>query len=221
MQLPKGFADFCRIGYFMEVFKYVVTAVCGYLLGSISFSIAISRLALGGDVRDKGSGNAGATNMARVFGMRAGVFTLFGDAAKAGISMLIGWFLLGESGLAVGALSCLLGHCFPLYYNLKGGKGVSAGAAVALAIDWRVFLVAAAAFALAVLLTRKVSLGSICASLSVAVSALLFNVPDQRVFLAIVAAALVIFQHRGNIKRLINNTEPDFRPAKAKNDKTF
>lgn len=200
----------------MEIFKYAVTAVCGYLLGSISFSIAISSLVLGGDVREKGSGNAGATNMARVFGMRAGLFTFLGDAAKSGIAMLIGWLLLGEGGLAVGALACLLGHCFPIYYNLKGGKGVSAGAAVALAIDWRVFLIAAAVFAIAAVLSKKVSLGSICAAIGMAVSALAFELSDERVFVAIAAALLIIIQHRGNIKRLIANTEPDFHPAKAK-----
>lgn len=200
----------------MEIFKYVVTAVCGYLLGSISFSIAISSLVLGGDVREKGSGNAGATNMARVFGMRAGLFTFLGDATKSGVAMLIGWLLLGEGGLAVGALACLLGHCFPIYYNLKGGKGVSAGAAVALAIDWRVFLIALALFSIAVILSKKVSLGSIAAAVGVAVSAPLLQLSDERIFIAIAAALLIIIQHRGNIKRLINNTEPDFHPAKAK-----
>lgn len=199
----------------MEITKYLLAIIGGYLLGSLSMSILLSRSVLGGDVRKKGSGNAGATNMARVYGMKAGVLTLAGDVAKAALAMLIGWLLLGDQGLAASGIACLVGHCFPIYHNFKGGKGVSVGAAIALAVDWKVFLWVVAAFLLGALLSKKVSLGSICAAVSITIAALVFQVSTPRLILCIVGMVLVVFQHRENIKRLINGTEADFCPAKA------
>lgn len=198
----------------MEIYKYILVAFAGYMLGSLSMSIVLSRAVLGEDVRRKGSGNAGATNMARVYGLKAGVLTLGGDVLKASLSMLIGWLLLGDVGLALGGIASLVGHCFPVYYNFRGGKGVSVGAAVALAIDWRVFLSVVLVFALAAFLSKKVSLGSVCAAVTISIASLIFQVSAARLILAVFGMLLVVFQHRENIKRLINGTEPDFKPAK-------
>lgn len=198
----------------MEIYKYILVAFAGYMLGSLSMSIVLSRGVLGEDVRRKGSGNAGATNMARVYGLKAGVLTLGGDVLKASLSMLIGWLLLGDVGLALGGIASLVGHCFPVYYNFRGGKGVSVGAAVALAIDWRVFLSVVLVFALAAFLSKKVSLGSVCAAVTISIASLIFQVSAARLILAVFGMLLVVFQHRENIKRLINGTEPDFKPAK-------
>lgn len=198
----------------MEIYKYILVASAGYLLGSLSMSIILSRAVLGEDVRRKGSGNAGATNMARVYGLKAGALTLGGDVLKAALSMLIGWLLLGDVGLALGGIASLVGHCFPVYYNFRGGKGVSVGAAVALAIDWRVFLSIVLVFALAAFLSKKVSLGSVCAAVAISITSLIFQVSTPKLILAVFGMLLVVFQHRENIKRLINGTEPDFKPAK-------
>lgn len=198
----------------MEIYKYILVASAGYLLGSLSMSIILSRAVLGEDVRRKGSGNAGATNMARVYGLKAGALTLGGDVLKASLSMLIGWLLLGDVGLALGGIASLVGHCFPVYYNFRGGKGVSVGAAVALAIDWRVFLSIVLVFALAAFLSKKVSLGSVCAAVAISITSLIFQVSTPKLILAVFGMLLVVFQHRDNIKRLINGTEPDFKPAK-------
>lgn len=198
----------------MEIYKYILVAFAGYMLGSLSMSIVLSRAVLGEDVRRKGSGNAGATNMARVYGLKAGVLTLGGDVLKASLSMLIGWLLLGDVGLALGGIASLVGHCFPVYYNFRGGKGVSVGAAVALAIDWRVFLSVVLVFALAAFLSKKVSLGSVCAAVTISIASLIFQVSAARLILAVFGMLLVVFQHRENMKRLINGTEPDFKPAK-------
>lgn len=203
----------------MEILKYLLTIAAGYLLGSLSMSILLSRGVLGGDVRSKGSGNAGATNMARVYGMKAGVLTLGGDVVKASLSMLLGWALLGDAGIAAGGVACIVGHCFPVYYGFKGGKGVSVGAAVALAVDWRAFVIVVAVFAAAALLSKKVSLGSISAAVALIVSALIIGVGTPKLVLAICSAALVIFQHRENIKRLIKGTEPDFKAASPERKK--
>ena len=199
----------------MIILKYISVLLLSYLMGSVSFSILMSKLFLGGDVRKKGSGNAGATNMARVYGMKAGVFTLLGDMLKAVISMVVGWILLGDNGIAVGGLACLIGHCFPVLHGFHGGKGVSVGAAIALAVDWRVFLVVVAAFLLAALLSRKVSLGSVCGAVAITVAAFIFHVSTPRLILSIIGMIIVIFQHRENLSRLIKGTEPDFRAAKT------
>ena len=197
----------------MDFLKYAFILVGGYLLGSVSVSIIFSRLK-GRDVREQGSGNAGATNMARAFGLGAGFLTLAGDFLKAVIVMTISRALAGDWGLMLGGAACITGHCFPVFYRFRGGKGISVGAAIGLAIDWRVFVGIVLVFLLAAFLSKKVSLGSICAAVAIIVLSLLFGVSTPRLILAIYAAALAIFQHRANIKRLAEGTEPDFKAAK-------
>lgn len=198
----------------MDIWKYALIAVLGYLLGSVSASILLSRIALGGDVRGKGSGNAGATNMARVYGLGAGFLTLGCDMLKAILATGLGSLLMGDAGLALGGICCMVGHCFPVFHKFRGGKGISAGAALGLMIDWRVFLCIIAVFLIVAFLSKKVSLGSLAASVAITVSSLIFSVSTPKLVLAIVAMCLAIFQHRGNIRRLIQGTEPDFKAAK-------
>ncbi len=197
----------------MEALKYIFICLGGYLLGSVSISIILSRM-LGVDVRKKGSGNAGATNMARSYGLVAGFATLAGDFLKAVIVMYVGWRLCGDWGVMAGGIACITGHCFPIFYDFRGGKGISVGAAIGLAIDWRVFVGIVIVFLIAAFLSKKVSLGSVCAAVAVIILSLLFAVPLPRLLLAIYAAALAIFQHRANIRRLSAGEEPDFRAAK-------
>ena len=208
----------------MNVIYIAIVVVAGYLLGSLSISILLSKNLLGRDVRRHGSGNAGATNMARVFGMHAGLLTLAGDMLKAAAAMLLGFWLLGErysllaafliTGMALGGVACLLGHCFPVLHGFKGGKGVSSGAMVALMIDWRVFLCVVGVFLAGAFLTKKVSFGSICGALTIFISAAALGVSTPRLILAAAGMLIVIARHRDNIVRLINGTEPDFKPAK-------
>lgn len=202
----------------MEIWKYALIAAAGYLLGSMSASILLSRLALGGDVRGKGSGNAGATNMARVYGWGMGFVTLGCDMLKAILSCWIGSRLLGDVGLALGGICCMLGHCFPVFHKFKGGKGISAGAALGLMIDWRVFVCIIAVFLIVAVLSKKVSLGSITACVAITVFSVVFGVGTPKIVLAAFAMCLAIFQHRGNIRRLLNGTEPDFKAAKKSKD---
>ena len=199
----------------MDILKYAFILIGGYLLGSVSFSIIFSR-ARGRDVREQGSGNAGATNMARAFGLGAGFLTLAGDFLKAVIVMAVSWALAGDWGLAAGGAACITGHCFPVFYHFRGGKGISVGAAIGLAIDWRVFVGIVAVFLIAAFLSKKVSLGSACAAVAIIVLSFVFAVPLPRLLLAIYAAALALFQHRANLKRLSEGTEPDFKAAKPK-----
>ena len=198
--------------------KFIVLFAVSYVLGSVNLSILISQ-GLGGDVREQGSGNAGATNMARAYGIWAGLLAMAGDMVKAVAAMLIGWWLLGDWGLFCSGAACIAGHCFPLLYTFRGGKGISVGGAIAFAIDWRVGLVVVGVFLIGAFSSKKVSLGSVLAALAVTVAAILFRVSTPRLLLAIFAMSLALFQHRENIKRLLAGTEPDFKAKKLKAEK--
>ena len=193
--------------------KLILIILFSYLLGSVSISILLSRFLFHDDVRAHGSGNAGATNVARVFGWGAGLVTFAGDFAKGLLSLYFGLWLLGEAGMAIAGISCLLGHCFPLYFQFKGGKAVSVGASVALMIDWRLFAAVMAVFILIALCTRLVSLASMSAVLALAILTVLLFPSPWRITLAIFTAALLLFMHRGNIKRLVRGEEPKFTPG--------
>lgn len=200
----------------MIILKYILTAVCAYFFGSVSVSILLSRSVMNADVRAHGSGNAGATNMARVFGLRMGAVTLAGDMLKAALAMLLGFALLGERGMCVAGALCLVGHCYPALHEFRGGKGVSVGTAVFLAADWRVLAVAVVFFTLAAFLSRKVSLGSLAAAVSGFAAAAYLALPLPRLLLVAFTMLLVILRHRENIIRLVRGTEPDFTLGSAK-----
>ena len=207
-----------RIKEWVCLLRYILCAVLGYLLGSFSASILISKYIFRRDVRKSGSGNAGAANTARVFGIGAGLLTLLGDFLKCLIAMLLTRALAGELGMCVGGMTCMLGHCFPLYFHFRGGKAVATGAAVALLIDWRVLAIALAVYLLAAVLFRFASLASLCAAAAIPVSSLILSVSMPRLVLAIFTFVLVAVMHRGNIARLLAGTEPKFsfgtRPTK-------
>jgi glycerol-3-phosphate acyltransferase PlsY len=198
----------------MTFLRTVLVIVVGYLLGSLSFSIILSRI-LGRDIRSQGSGNAGATNMARVFGWGAGAGTLMFDMLKAIVAMLIGRALLGEAGVCAGGIACMVGHCWPVFYHFKGGKGISAGAAVALMIDWRVLIAVLVIFFAVAVISKKVSLGSICASIGIFFATLIFAPRLPMLLLAFVGMCIAVYRHKENILRLRAGTEPDFHAARS------
>ena len=188
--------------------KYILAAVIAYLLGSVCSSIPLSKRCKGVDIRTKGSGNAGATNVARVFGLRMGFITLGLDMAKTVAAMLIGQQLCGVMGEAISGAFCIIGHCFPLYFGFKGGKGVSVGAALGLMTGIPVFAAIIGVFLATAFVSRKVSLGSILAAVSLPIFSILFGAETPIVIVNVFSAVLVIVMHRENIRRLINGTEP-------------
>ena len=200
----------------MDFLWYIILALCSYLLGCVSLSIILSKNVFGGDVRGMGSGNAGATNMARSFGMSAGVLTLLADALKAVIAMVIGNLLFGDLGLAIAGTCSLIGHCYPVFYGFKGGKGVSVGAAIAFAIDWKVGIFVVICFAIVAALTRRVSPSSISAAVGIVIAGLIFKVSTPELVMSVIGAILVIYRHKENIKRLIAGTEPEFKAGSSK-----
>ena len=206
----------------MEVLLPIISFVLGYLVGSINVSVIVSKIVYNSDVRKYGSGNAGATNMARVYGLVGGIIVLVGDFGKCILAMLLCGYFGGENSgeycrLLAGA-GCIIGHAFPLYFKFKGGKGVTVGAAIALMIDWKALVIILAVFVIVFIITRIVSASSISAAASlivVVVCFYLFQGPLQYVtllemLLGIFASVLVIALHHQNIKRLIDGTEKKF-----------
>lgn len=202
---------------------YIIIAVIAYLIGSINFGVIISKKMAGFDVREKGSGNAGSTNVLRTVGKKAAAITLVCDILKGIISVLIavfaGKFVKDVSPailVELSAIFVILGHTFPVFFNFKGGKGVATGLGILLIINWKIGLICLI-FALAIMaLTRMVSLGSISAAVLFAVlvvfagdfrNAFIVEFEFSFVIFAIILAGLVIFNHRSNLKRIMNGTE--------------
>ena len=144
-------------------------------------SVLLSKLVYKGDVRNYGSHNAGATNMARVYGLIGGIATLAGDFLKAIVAMLIPLlfkliykdFAYAELAYAIAGMGCFLGHAFPIFFGFKGGKGVTVGAAIALMTDWKAFLIILAVFVIAFMISKIVSVSSISAAVALVVTGVL------------------------------------------------
>lgn len=196
--------------------RYAFVILISYLCGSINSSIIVGKLSHGADVRSYGSGNAGITNYLRSFGSKNAFFVLLGDALKCVLPVLLAGALLGFEGKLVSGFFVILGHVFPIYYGFKGGKGVLSSAAFVLVLDYRIGAIALGIFAVIVLFTRYVSLGSV---VGVSVTPLLVYLfyEGNWFFVGITAliAVLVVFMHRENIRRLLNGTESRFKLKKT------
>lgn len=187
-----------------------------YLLGSLNFGIILSKIFFHEDIRNYGSGNAGATNMLRTYGKGFAALTLVCDMLKAALAVLFGALMLNPmalapvDGIALSALFVILGHCFPCFYRFKGGKGVATFAMVILITRPLVFLVLLFCFVVIVAGTKFISLGSIiCALLFPVFSQSLHGGIDAGWFnlAAVAIALLIVFMHRSNIKRLLAGKE--------------
>ena len=212
--MPASAMDWLR--YFAVVM--LPAAAIAYLCGCFNGAVIVSKYILRDDIRTHGSGNAGLTNFYRTFGGPLTLAVILTDALKAVAALLIGGMLLGGTfGQYWAALFCLLGHMFPCMFHFKGGKGILSGGTIALMIDWRIALVVWGGFLLLVLLTKYVSLGSIWAGASFPFTSW-FCYPDQPavIVLAFVTGALVVWQHRANIGRLLSGTENKFHLHKKK-----
>ncbi len=191
----------------ITVLAVLACIVIPYFLGSINFAIIISKSKHSEDIRNYGSGNAGMTNMLRTYGKSAAALTLFGDALKAFVSAVIGYVLLGYSGAYLTGLFCILGHIFPLYYKFKGGKGVVTAAVSILMCNWLVFVVVFIVFVIIVSFTKYISLASVMCMMIYPFLLYRFEGPGPNVIIALVIAAIIIFKHKENIKRLRQGKE--------------
>ena len=197
------------------MFPFFLTAVFSYLLGSIPFGYILLRTFRGQDVRQTGSGNIGATNVARS-SPALGILTLLLDALKGATAVAVTRALFPDQMrlAAIAALFAIIGHIFPVWLRFHGGKGVATGLGSFLMLAPKIVLIALGIFVVMVLAFRYVSLASI---VTVALFPLLAwllkaygNTPMVLVFMA-AASALIIAKHRGNIRRLCAGTEPHFQ----------
>lgn len=198
---------------------YIVVAIVAYLLGSISFSVLISKKLAGFDVRKKGSGNAGATNVLRSVGKKAAIITLICDVLKGVIAVLFAYIIgnifagLNNSMLIkLAGIFVIIGHTYPVFFEFKGGKGIATALGVLLITNWNIGLVCLFFALIVMAFTRIVSLGSLAAAalfplLVIFMTGDNFLVQGNYVLFAFVLSIIVIFNHRGNIRRLIMGNE--------------
>ena len=203
---------------------YIIVAVIAYLIGSVNFSILISKKMAGFDVREKGSGNAGTTNMLRSIGKKAAAITLICDILKGVISIAIA-IIVGnivknidkELLLQIAGIAVVLGHTFPIFFGFKGGKGVATSLGVLLMSNWQIGLICLVFAIVLMALTRMVSLGSCAAAVLFPVLTLFINQhytvltdgKNGRVYFvySVILAIIVLYNHRSNIKRILSGTE--------------
>ena len=199
---------------------YIIVTIIAYLIGSINFSIIISKKMAGFDVREKGSGNAGTTNMLRSVGKRAAALTLVCDILKGVVAVLVA-ILAGaiiknlDKSLLVqlSAIAVVIGHTFPIFFGFKGGKGVATSLGVLLIVNWKIGLICLVFAVVLIALTRMVSVGSVGAAILYPVLVLFigtnFTVSQGSCYLvfSILLALLVAFNHRSNIKRILEGKE--------------
>jgi len=191
-----------------------LASLAGYLLGSISFAVVVSRLMRLPDPRSYGSKNPGATNVLRTGNRVAAVLTLAGDALKGFVAVVIALVYLPESAPYVG-VAAFLGHLYPVFHRFQGGKGVATAAGVLFGFDAWLGLGAIATFAIIVAFFRYVSLASVLASAFAIFFSWFIKLSGVTTLAVAVMAALLIWRHRENIRRLAAGTESKLGQKKA------
>ena len=199
--------------------NYIIMGVIAYLIGSVNFSILISKKVAGFDLREKGSGNAGTTNVLRTVGKGAAIVTLLLDILKGVVAILIALLynkiipeLNGAILVQIAGIFVILGHTFPIYFGFKGGKGVATALGILITTNYQIGLICLVFALLLIALTRMVSAGSLASAILFPVLTLFlskenFIVPGNYFIYSIIIAIIIIFNHRSNIKRLLNGTE--------------
>ena len=203
---------------------YIIMAIIAYCIGSISFSVIISKKMAGFDVREKGSGNAGSTNVLRSVGKKAAVITLVCDILKGVVAIILAMILGNiianinkELLVQIAGIAVVLGHTFPVFFGFKGGKGVATSLGILLMTNWQIGLICLVFALVLMLLTKMVSLGSCTAAVLYPVLTLFINdnytvltegkSGNEYFVYSIILAIIVLYNHRSNIKRILNGTE--------------
>ena len=199
---------------------YIIVAIVAYLLGSVSFSIIVSKKLAGFDVREKGSGNAGATNVLRSVGKKGAVLTLLGDALKGVVAVLFAIIVGAIAKTAdkallvqIAGICVVIGHTFPIFFEFKGGKGVATSLGVILMTNWKIGLICLVFALVLMILTKMVSMGSVGAAILFPILVLFihtnFTISEGSSYFiySIILALIVAFNHRSNIQRILSGTE--------------
>ena len=196
----------------MLFFPILITALVAYFLGNHNGAICVSMM-MGDDVRSHGSGNAGLTNFIRNFGAKSAFLVIAIDVGKAILACLIGGLVFGPlgyrlEGMTLGGVCVMLGHDFPALQGFRGGKGILSGWFIAFMIDWRIGAMIGIVFFSVYLLTQYVSLGSVLAAATFGIGFAVFHHDNLLVMMGgIFMAGLTLYQHRGNIVRLVKGEE--------------
>lgn len=203
---------------------YIIMLIIAYAIGSVNFSVIFSKKIAGFDVREKGSGNAGTTNVLRSVGKGAAALTLICDILKGVIAISIA-IIIGniakdsnkELLVQIAGIAVVVGHTFPIFFGFKGGKGVATSLGILLMSNWQIGLICLVFALVLMILTRMVSLGSCAAAVLFPVLTLFIN--DNYMVLtdgksgntyfiySVILAIIVLFNHRSNIKRMLNGEE--------------
>lgn len=197
---------------------YILIGVIAYCLGSISFSIIFSKKMAGFDVREKGSGNAGSTNVLRTVGKKAAALTLICDILKGIVAVLLAYAFShivedsnGALMVQIAGIAVVIGHTFPVFFKFKGGKGVAASIGIIMLINYQIGLICLIFALLVMFLTKTVSIASIMAAILFPVLTLVMHdnylIGDNYIIFGILLALIVIYNHRSNIKRIMNGEE--------------
>ena len=197
----------------MNTLPFIFILIVIYLVAAIPTGIVLAKVMGYEDVRDKGSGNIGATNVYRVAGKLAGVLTLAGDILKGFLPLLAckTWLTPTPTQLGIACAVAIVGHCYPVYLKFRGGKGIATALGIFLVISPAAVLGAAIVFGVAIAITRFISLGSVLAAMSAPLLVLMLNEPQPIVLATLFIAALIIWRHRNNITRLIDGSEDRFK----------
>lgn len=202
----------------------ILIAIIAYLIGSINFSVILSKKMAGFDVRQKGSGNAGTTNMLRSVGKKAAAITLICDILKGVVSIciaiLVGYLFNAQNKsilVQIAAIAVVIGHTFPIFFGFKGGKGVATSLGVLIMTNWQIGLICLAIAIIIMAITKMVSLGSCMAAIAFPLltyfaanifeNAYIVKEGSSYFVYSIILAVIVLFNHRSNIKRIITGKE--------------
>ena len=197
---------------------YIIIGLIAYAIGSINFSVIISRKMAGFDVREKGSKNAGSTNVLRTVGKKAALMTLACDILKGLVAVIIAIIagkIVSHSDSAllvqIAGIAVVLGHTFPIFFEFRGGKGVATALGIILITNWRIGLICLIFALLLMAFSKMVSAGSVSAAVLFPVLTLFIDtnyIVDGNYFVfSVILALIVIFNHRSNIKKILNGTE--------------
>ena len=199
---------------------YIIIAIIAYLIGSVNFSIILSKKMAGFDVREKGSGNAGTTNMLRAVGKKAAAITLVCDILKGVVAIVVAvlaGLIVQEADKAllvqIAAILVVIGHSFPIFFQFKGGKGVATSLGILLIVNWQIGLICLVFALVLIILTKMVSFGALGAAILYPILTLfisehyLVSEGSGYFIFSVILAVIVAFNHRENIKRILNGTE--------------
>lgn len=190
-----------------NILIYVLVSVIAYFLGNFATSYIVSMRSAKIDIRQHGSGNAGATNVLRVLGAKAAAVTFIGDALKGVLAVLLGRYLGGSYGAILAGLFVVIGHNWPILLRFKGGKGIATTIGTMLAMNPLVVLIVFAIGVVILAATRYVSLASIVGMIILPITMILLKQPPEYIIFSVILALLAVYRHRTNIGRLMKGTE--------------